>query len=264
VTFVLIRLILILTPFPAGIEKVFAQDKSTGAATIKLPAPKYSSDTSVEKALLERRSVRSCKAEPLTIIEIAQILWAAQGITEPKKGMRTAPSARGMYLMEVYLITGNVTNLPAGIYKYGPQGHMLIKIAEGNIKDDLFKAADQAKIKNAPATLLIAGKSAEASGNPQWMYLGGGPCLPECLSASRVLEAWSSHDGRIQGGKCEKKPLNCQLMNNLYTSCVWARNSLFNQSIINIFFDLKTIDTNVVIRRCKVPNSYFPFLPVQE
>jgi SagB-type dehydrogenase family enzyme len=161
-------------PFPAEIEKAFALDKIAGTATIKLPAPKYSSDTSVEKALLERRSVRSYKAEPLTIPEIAQILWAAQGITEPKKGMRTAPSARGMYLMEVYLIAGHVTNLPAGMYKYGPQGHELIKIGEGNIKDDLFKAAGQAQVKNAPVVLLIAGKSAEASGNPQWIYLEAG------------------------------------------------------------------------------------------
>lgn len=172
--FVLMVTICFLFPFTTGIEKVFAQDKSASAATIKLPAPKYSSDTSVEKALLERRSVRSYKAEPLTIPEIAQVLWAAQGITEPKKGMRTAPSARGMYLIEVYLIAGNVTNLPAGMYKYGPQGHELIKIAEGNIKDDLFKAAGQAQIKNAPAVLLIAGKSTEASGNPQWMYLEAG------------------------------------------------------------------------------------------
>jgi SagB-type dehydrogenase family enzyme len=166
--------IFFLVYFPAGIEKVFAQDKSTGAATIKLPPPKHSSDTSVEKALLERRSVRSYKAEPLTIPEIAQILWAAQGITEPKKGMRTAPSARGMYLMEVYLVAGNVTNLPAGMYKYAPQGHELIKVTEGNIREDLFKAAGQAQIKNAPVTLLIAGKSTEASNNSPWMYLEAG------------------------------------------------------------------------------------------
>lgn len=159
--------------FLTGIEKTFAQDKSV-ATTIKLPAPKYSSDTTVEKALRERRSVRSYKAEPLTINEIAQILWAAQGITEPKKGMRTAPSARGMYLIEVYLIAENVVNLTAGLYKYGPQGHELIKIAEGNVKDDLYKVANQAQIKNAPAVLAIAGKALEAGSNQQFMYLEAG------------------------------------------------------------------------------------------
>jgi SagB-type dehydrogenase family enzyme len=204
---VLIITVFFLVTFSATVEKTFAQDKSESATTIKLPAPKYSSETSVEKALLERRSVRSYKAEPLTIPEIAQILWAAQGITEPKKGMRTAPSARGMYLIEVYLIAGNVTSLPAGLYKYVPQGHELIKIAEGNVKDDLYKAAGQAQIKNAPITLLIAGKSAEASSNPQWMYLEAGH-----VSQNVYLQAESLKLGAVtmNGFKAEdvKKALN--------------------------------------------------------
>jgi len=217
---VLMVMVFFLVSFPAGIEKVFAQDKSASAATIKLPAPKYSSDTSVEKALLERRSVRSYKAEPLTIPDIAQILWAAQGITEPKKGMRTAPSARGMYLIEVYLIAGNVTNLPAGMYKYGPQGHELIKIAEGNIKDDLFKAAGQAQIKSAPVALLIVGKSAEASSNPPWMYLEAGH-----VSQNVYLQAESLKLGAVTmaGFKTDdvKKALNLPAGEQpIYIMCV--------------------------------------------
>jgi hypothetical protein len=46
---------------------------------IELPEPQYDSETSVEEALLERRSVRSYKDEPLTIAEISQLLWAAYG-----------------------------------------------------------------------------------------------------------------------------------------------------------------------------------------
>ena len=217
---ILMTTVFYMATFSIGVEKVFAQDKSPGAATIKLPAPKYSSDTSVEKALLERRSVRSYKAEPLTIPEIAQVLWAAQGITEPKKGLRTAPSPRGIYLIEVYLIAGNVTNLPAGIYKYGPQGHELIKIAEGNIKDDLFKVAGQAQIKSAPVALLIAGKSAEASGNPQWMYLEAGH-----VSQNVYLQAESLKLGAVTmaGFKTDdvKKALNLPASEQpIYIMCI--------------------------------------------
>jgi SagB-type dehydrogenase family enzyme len=149
-----------------------AQEKSSGEA-FKLPPPRYESEVSIEKALLERRSIRSYKEEPLTLPELSQILWAAQGITEPKRGLRTAPSPRAVYLLEVYVLPGNVTNLPVGMYKYQPQGHELVKIADGDKKAELFKAVGQAPIKNAPLALVITGLS-EKTQNPAWVYLEAG------------------------------------------------------------------------------------------
>jgi SagB-type dehydrogenase family enzyme len=153
-------------------QSAFAQDKSRGEA-VKLPPPRYDSEVSIEKALLERRSIRSYKEEPLTLHELSQILWAAQGITEPKKGLRTAPSARALFLVEVFVLPGNVTNLPTGTYKYQPQGHELIKIADGDKKAELFKAVGQAPIKNAPVVLVFSGLS-EKTQRPTWMYLEAG------------------------------------------------------------------------------------------
>ncbi|MFX0072982.1 MAG: nitroreductase family protein, partial [Candidatus Hermodarchaeota archaeon] len=43
-----------------------------------------------------RRSIRDYSGEALTLQEISQLLWAAQGITDPN-GWRTAPSAGGLY-----------------------------------------------------------------------------------------------------------------------------------------------------------------------
>jgi hypothetical protein len=125
-----------------------AQGKGSGES-FKLPPPRYESEVSIEKALLERRSIRSYKEEPLTLNDLSQILWAAQGITEPKKGLRTAPSPRAQFLIEVYVLPGNVTNLPTGTYKYQPQGHDLIKRADGDKKGELFNAVGQVSIKNA-------------------------------------------------------------------------------------------------------------------
>jgi hypothetical protein len=76
---------------------------------------------SIEKALLERRSVRSYKDEPLTMTDISQILWATQGITEPKRGLRTTPSAKALYLLNTYLLVGNVTGLSVGMYNTNPK-----------------------------------------------------------------------------------------------------------------------------------------------
>ncbi len=156
-----------------GSQTAIAQEKETKTETIQLPEPKYDGEVSVEKALLERRSIREYKEDSLTLSEISQILWAAQGITDPKTGHRTAPSARAMYLINVYLLPGKVIGLPMGLYRYQPQGHELIKIADGDMKSKLFDAAGQQPIKNAPAALVICGLNTKTK-NLNWFYLETG------------------------------------------------------------------------------------------
>lgn len=167
-----------------------AQTKSQGEA-IKLLPPKMDSDVSIEKALSERRTVRTYKDEALTLAEVSQLLWAAQGITEPTRGLRTAPSPKAAYLIEVYLIAGNVANLPAGMYKYRPQGHDLVKVLDGDIKTELYKAVGQMPIKNAPIALVLTGAADRAS-NPRWMGLEAGH-----ISQNIYLQAYSLKLGTV-------------------------------------------------------------------
>jgi len=125
-----------------------------GKDVVKLPEPKYSSNISVEKALLERRSIRSYKDEPLTLSEVSQLLWAAQGITNPR-GFRTAPSAGATYPLEVYAVIGNVNNLPEGVYKYNPHGHELVNVAEGDKRAELSAAAIRQRWVEKGAIVLV-------------------------------------------------------------------------------------------------------------
>jgi len=122
---------------------------------IKLPEPAYTSEVSIEKALLNRRSVRDYTDEPLSLEEVSQLLWAAQGITDPR-GFRTAPSAGALYPLEVYLVAGKVNGLPAGIYKYQPQGHAVVKIVDGDKRAEISGAAlGQASLKNGAAIMVL-------------------------------------------------------------------------------------------------------------
>jgi SagB-type dehydrogenase family enzyme len=97
--------------------------------TIVLPQPKLKGTVSVEEALAQRRSVRSFTDEPITLEEVSQLMWAAQGITEPSKGLRTAPSAGATYPLETYIIINQGSNIDPGAYHYIPQGHKLERIA---------------------------------------------------------------------------------------------------------------------------------------
>jgi SagB-type dehydrogenase family enzyme len=123
---------------------------------IKLPEPKYESDTSVEEALLGRRSRRSYKDEGLSLGEISQLLWAAQGITNPKRGFRTAPSAGATYPLETYLIVGNVKNLKPGVYHYDPKKHTIEMTIERDVRRELANAAfNQYFIADAPVSIAF-------------------------------------------------------------------------------------------------------------
>lgn len=124
---------------------------------IILPPPRLDSEFSIEKALLLRRSVREYTGDPLTLDEVSQLLWAAQGITDPR-GFRTAPSAGGLYPLEIYLVAGDVENLEAGVYKYRPLGHELVKIRSGDLREALCAAAlGQTWVKEAAINILIMG-----------------------------------------------------------------------------------------------------------
>jgi len=128
------------------------------AETIVLPAADINSSMSVKQAISERRSVRSFKNEPLSMQELSQLLWSAQGITDKGKGLRAAPSAGALYPCELYIVVGNVTGLQAGVYKYVIGKHELTKIHDGDKRSELAASSlSQTWIATAPATIVIVG-----------------------------------------------------------------------------------------------------------
>jgi len=114
--------------------------KMSPKQTIKLPAPEREGSLSVEEALQKRRSVRNYKNESLNLREAAQLLWAAQGITNAR-GHRTAPSAGATFPMKAYLVSSNTEGLEPGIYKYNPHKNTLSLLVEGDKRTELAKAA---------------------------------------------------------------------------------------------------------------------------
>jgi SagB-type dehydrogenase family enzyme len=133
-----------------------AMGKNPGAE-IALPAPQLKGKLSVEEALHHRRSVRDYSKGALSLPEVSQLLWAAQGITQRAGGLRAAPSAGATYPLEVYLVAGDVRGLPAGIYRYVPARHALLRKADGDVRAKLRDASlGQRWVKEAPAVIVLA------------------------------------------------------------------------------------------------------------
>ncbi len=148
----------------AGISMAFMSGQLAGeerkaeksvAAKVKLPSPAYESSTSVEQALLQRRSVREYKDESISIAQVSQLLWAAQGITEPAKGLRTAPSAGALYPLEVYVVVGNVRELEPGAYRYHPHQHELERVREGDVRAELCSAVLKQPSASRAAIIVV-------------------------------------------------------------------------------------------------------------
>lgn len=124
---------------------------------IKLPEPEYDGSVSVEQALQNRRSVRNYTNSPMTLSEVSQMLWAAQGITEPGRGFRTAPSAGALYPLEVYIVIDRVEELDEGVYKYNVQENNLRKLKSGSFNREVSEAAlGQSSIQQAAMQIVFS------------------------------------------------------------------------------------------------------------
>jgi SagB-type dehydrogenase family enzyme len=104
------------------------------APHIALPEPRGYRGLSLEEAIETRRSIRDYGAEPLSLEELSRLLHAAQGITAPRRGFRTAPSAGALYPIETYTVVNDVAGLEAGLYHYAVLDHRLERLQAGNLR----------------------------------------------------------------------------------------------------------------------------------
>jgi SagB-type dehydrogenase family enzyme len=131
--------------------------KRSNLIQIKLPPPQLKGKVSLEEAVAKRRSIRKYCTKPLSLFQLSQVLWSAQGITGAGK-LRAAPSAGAAYPLEIFAVVGrqSVEELQAGIYHYEVDAHSLSLCKPGDLRLDLAKAAlDQGFIAQAPVDIVI-------------------------------------------------------------------------------------------------------------
>jgi SagB-type dehydrogenase family enzyme len=133
-------------------------DPGLGGDVVKLPPSSLKGSLSVEESLQARRTVRLFASRSLDLQQVSQLLWATQGVTDPR-GLRTAPSAGATYPLEIYLVAGNrgVTGLAPGIYRYRPENHALELTLKGDHRAPVARAClSQSWMATAPVMVVFA------------------------------------------------------------------------------------------------------------
>ena len=119
--------------------------------TMNLPSPDTKGEITLAEAINYRRNIRDFTTEPLRLEQIAQLAWAAQGITGKEKGSRTTPSAGEIYPMQLHIA------LADGLYRYNPESHSVTKTIDQDIRRKLYSASFMRQVVvKAPCSFIIS------------------------------------------------------------------------------------------------------------
>ena len=95
---------------------------------IKLNAPNLKRGEPVMQALSKRQSIKSFAPRKLSVQDLSDLVWAANGINRPQSGKRTAPSAMNKQDVKVYACTAE------GSYLYNPKTQTLEPLSAGDVR----------------------------------------------------------------------------------------------------------------------------------
>ncbi len=122
---------------------------------IRLPAPQTEGGKPLMQALKERKSLREFSAKELPLQMLSDMLWAACGINRPETGGRTAPTAKNMQEIDVYVVKAE------GVYLYDAKANILAPILAGDIRAITGK---QSFVKDAPVNLVFVANLSKMGG----------------------------------------------------------------------------------------------------
>ncbi|MBU1863406.1 MAG: SagB/ThcOx family dehydrogenase [Candidatus Omnitrophica bacterium] len=135
---------------------VYALDK--GESILLYPTVRKNA-MSVEETIKKRRSVRSYTGGKITLNDVSQLLYYANGITHrepPFGGFRAAPSAGATYPIELYVVSNMIDGLEDALYWYDVEKNTLEKKKKGNFVQAIAERSyGQQFIANAQVIILM-------------------------------------------------------------------------------------------------------------
>lgn len=114
---------------------------------ITLNSPDQTIGSNTMKTFSDRASAREFDTTMLSMQDLSNLLWAANGVNRKDIGKRTAPSAQNSQDVDLYVC------MKVGIYLYDAQKHLLDLVAEGDYRKLI--AGKQETVASAPVICLM-------------------------------------------------------------------------------------------------------------
>jgi nitroreductase len=137
------------------------------------------------EALNDRKTTRNMSDEKLSPQMLSNLLWAAFGINRPSSRGRTAPSARNLQEVDIYVF------LTEGVYLFDAVSHTLKPVLGGDYR---AKTGQQAGVGKPPVSLVYVTDLDKVSSpsQPAWThadcgFIGQNVYL---FAASEGLASW--------------------------------------------------------------------------
>jgi SagB-type dehydrogenase family enzyme len=124
------------------------------AQVIKLPQPRASGGKPLMQVLKQRITTREFSAKELDLQTLSDLLWAGFGVSR-SDGKRTAPSARNMQEIDIYIAKAD------GLFRYDALQNSLELISARDIREYTGK---QDFVKSAPANLIYVADMSKMKG----------------------------------------------------------------------------------------------------
>lgn len=131
-----------------------------GYPIFELPEHLPSLSIGLQEAIITRTSTYNFAPHPISVESLALLLHYGYGINRDNKNIefippfRMVPSGGALYPLEIFFYSGNLKNLPTGIFHYNPQHNHIRLIVEGDQTEKLSQSLISPEIGNH-ASLII-------------------------------------------------------------------------------------------------------------
>src|SRR5881396_3280317 len=130
-----------------------------------IPLPREPDQTGITAlSAISQPAVKTDRDCIPTLQQLASILYFSAGITKKKTYpggeiyFRAASCTGALYQFELYLVTGDLPDLEAGLYHFGPGDFSLRLLRKGDYRGVLVHAtAREQAVAEAPLTIVCAG-----------------------------------------------------------------------------------------------------------